>query len=307
MHHWHQRWLCSRRVFALERYLLAWRAFRTMIVTAKRDSWCQLCSETSRADLWSLYKKFSRKGDYSVVDTLELDGHVVSADTDKASALAPVFFPSLPLVSDQRQTEIDHTWSTHKPPGVPGFVEVSIAEVVSAVRQMRPKVAPGLDDIPVSILKEILYIIVPWLALIYTASLSLHYFSESWKTAKVIPLKKPGKSLYSTPCSYRPIGLLSPLGKALERIVNQRLMRQLESRCLLSPFQFGFRAGRQALSTCLRILEDIYSAFKCGQQVQAVALDLQSTYDTIWRARLLEKLSPMGGWIGTSFAGCSHS
>ena len=281
-------------MFARERYLLARRAFRSAIVTAKRDLWCRLCSETSRADLWSLYRKFSCKGDYSVVDTLELDGRVVLADIHKASALAPVFFPSLPPVSDRWQTEIDHTWSTHRPPGVPGSVEVSIAEGISAVRQMRPKAAPGLDDIPVSVLKENLYIIAPWLALIYTASLSLHCFPESWKTAKVIPLKKPGKSLYSTPHSYRPISLLSHLGKALERIVNQRLMRQLESHCLLSLFQFAFCAGRQAVSACLRIIEDIYSAFRCGQQVQAVALDLQSAYDTVWRAGLLEKFSALG-------------
>ena len=123
MHHWHRRWLRSGRVFACERYLLARRAFRTAIVTAKRDSWRRLCLETSRADLWSLYRKFSRKGDYSVVDTLELDGPVVLADTDKASALAPVFFPPLPLVTDRRQTEIDHTWSTPRPLGVPGSVE----------------------------------------------------------------------------------------------------------------------------------------------------------------------------------------
>ena len=245
-----------------------------------------------------------------MVDTLELDGRRASGDTDKALALAPIFFPSLPPVSDRWQTEIDHTWSTHRPPDVPGSVEVSIAEVVSAVRQMRPKAAPGLDDIPVSILKENLYIIAPWLALIYTASLSLHHFPESWKTAKVIPLKKPGKSSYSTPRSYQPISLLSHLGKALERIVNQRLMRQLESRCLLSPFQFGFCAGRQAISACLWITEDIYSAFRCGQQVQAVALDLQLAYDTVWRAGLLEKLSAMGGGLvhyllGTVFFGGS--
>ena len=73
-------------------------------------------------------------------------------------------------------------------------MEVSIAEVVSAVCQMKLKASPGLDDIPVSILKENLYIIAPWLALIYTASLSLHYFPELWKIAKVIPLKKPNKS-----------------------------------------------------------------------------------------------------------------
>ena len=149
-----------------------------------------------------------------MVDTLELDGRVVLADTDKASALAPVFFPSLPPVSDRQQTEIDYTWSTHRPPGVPGSMEVSIAEVVSAIRQMRPNVAPGLYDIPVSILKENLYIIAPWLALIYTASLSLSYFPESWKTAKVIPLKKPGKSSYSIPAVIDPSSCSPTLGKS---------------------------------------------------------------------------------------------
>ena len=136
-----------------------------------------------------------------MVDTLKLDGHVILADTDKASALALVFFPSLPPVSDWRQAEIDHTWSTHRLPGVPGSMEVSIAEVVSAVCQMRPKAAPGLDDIPVSILKENLYIIAPWLALIYTALLSLHYFpgvmedseshtaEETWQVFILYPLQ----------------------------------------------------------------------------------------------------------------------
>ena len=36
-----------------------------------------------------------------------------------------------------------------------------------------------------------------------------------------------------------------------------------------------------------------------------MALDLQSAYDTVWRARLLES-SLRWGWIGTSFAGCNQ-
>ena len=132
------------------------------------------------------------------MDALELDGRVVSADTDKASALAPVFFPSLPPVSDQRQAEIDHTWSTHRPSGVPGSVEVLIAEVVSAVRHMRPQPALGLDDIPVSILKENLYIIAPWLALIYTASLSLHYFPVEMDTEFLNAVRVRPCSFYTT-------------------------------------------------------------------------------------------------------------
>lgn len=116
--------------------------------------------------------------------------------------MALVFFPPLKLVIDGRTTNIDSTWSTHKPLDVPNSVELSIAEVVSVVYQMRPKTALGLDDIPVSILKENIFIIAPWLALIYIALLSLHHSLESWKIAKFILLKNPVKSLYFIPYSY---------------------------------------------------------------------------------------------------------
>ena len=77
-----------------------------------------------------------------MVDTLEIDGCVVLADAKKASTLAPVFFPPLAPMIDQQQIDIDFTWSTHRLLGVPKSVEASIAEVVSAIRQMWPQAAP---------------------------------------------------------------------------------------------------------------------------------------------------------------------
>ena len=68
----------------------------------------------------------------------------------------------------------------------------------------------------------------------------------------------------------------------------------LESRCCLSPYQFGFRAGRDVVGACRRLAEDVASAFRRRQQVQAVALDLQAAYDTVWQAGLLLKLRRKG-------------
>ena len=78
-----------------------------------------------------------------MVDTLEIDGHVVLVDTQKASALVPLFFPLLP----QRQTGGKLTLISHGHPTVPSSMEVSIDKVVSTVCQIRPKAAPGLDNI----------------------------------------------------------------------------------------------------------------------------------------------------------------
>ena len=107
-------------------------------------------------------------------------------------------------------------------------------------------------------------------------------------------LWKPGKASSSTPRNYFPISLLSHLGKGLERIVNRWMMHDLESHQVLSPYQFGFRAGRHTVAACHRLIEAIYAAFRCMHQIQAVTLDIQAAYDTVWRAGLLRKLAKAG-------------
>ena len=59
-------------------------------------------------------------------------------------------------------------------------------------------------------------------------------FPVSWKEAIIIPIPKKGKDGHSK-TSYRPISLLSCLGKTMERMVNRRLQHHLEKNCLLPP------------------------------------------------------------------------
>ena len=131
---------------------------------------------------------------------------------------------------------------------------------------------------------------MPWLVRLYSGSLRSGHYPLVWRTARVIALRKLGIPSYDTPRNYRPISLLPSLGKILESIVTRRLVVSLESRRLLSLSQFGFRAGRDVVSACRRVAEDVVATFRRRQQVQAVALDLQAAYDTVWQAGLLLKI-----------------
>ena len=85
--------------------------------------------------------------------------------------------------------------------------------------------------------------LTPILLHLFSASLRLGILPDSWKTANVIAIPKPGKDPLS-PSSYRPISLLLTLSKLLERIITDRVTYFLETQQLLDPFQFGFRQGR---------------------------------------------------------------
>ena len=60
---------------------------------------------------------------------------------------------------------------------------------------------------------------------------------------------------------------------------------------MLAPHQYGFRAGREVTGACTRLALDIVSAFKRGEIVQAVTLDIQSACDTVWHEELIRKLA----------------
>jgi len=67
---------------------------------------------------------------------------------------------------------------------------------------------------------------------------------SQWRNAKIIPLKKPGKSDYILAKSWRPISLLSTLGKILEAVVAERLSYAVETSGLLPASHFGARKRR---------------------------------------------------------------
>ncbi|GFW00095.1 putative RNA-directed DNA polymerase from transposon X-element [Trichonephila clavipes] len=75
-------------------------------------------------------------------------------------------------------------------------------------------------------------------------------YPTQWQEAIVIPILKPGKDP-KNPLSYRPIALTSCLCKTLERMVNVRLVYQLEKNKCIHLLQSGFRVREGPLSTIL--------------------------------------------------------
>lgn len=74
---------------------------------------------------------------------------------------------------------------------------------------------------------------------------------SAFKHAVIVPILKPGKDSPSDPSRYRPIALTSQLCKITEQTITERLTYFLKSKELLSPYQSGFREGRNTMDLCL--------------------------------------------------------
>ena len=161
--------------------------------------------------------------------------------------------------------------------------------MLQKVLEMRAMGAPGPDGIVVRCLQAASSSTVPILRGLFQRILALGAHPSTWKRAKVLPVPKPGAD-QSLPKGFRPIALLSVLSKVLEGVVKDRLTYLIETRDLLSAHQQGFRTSRSCDLALWRFVQSASSALSTRQRCVAVALDIQSAYDTVDHTALIWKL-----------------
>ena len=104
----------------------------------------------------------------------------------------------------------------------------------------------------------------------------------------VIPILEPDSK------SYRPISLISVLGKLLERILNKRLICYLESNRILIDSQYGFKKNRSTIQAIFDLQSQIQSAFSSKSRLFTIFFDLEKAYDRVWRYGICQLMRRYG-------------
>ena len=109
---------------------------------------------------------------------------------------------------------------------------ISMEEVELAIRQLKYKKTPGPDGVTNDMIKNFGLLTKRTLLKLFTESWKTGTVPAMWKKATIIPIHKKEKDK-KNPNSYRPISLLSCLGKLLEKVINRRLLSFLEDNNVL--------------------------------------------------------------------------
>ena len=89
-------------------------------------------------------------------------------------------------------------------------------------------------------------------------------FPNIWKIAHVSPLHKKG------PENYRPISLLSCVGKVLERCVHSRVLNYWNVNNIITPSQSEFMPGDSTVNQLTTIYHDLCTSFDQGITTQSI-------------------------------------
>ncbi|GFW48443.1 probable RNA-directed DNA polymerase from transposon X-element [Trichonephila clavipes] len=268
----------------------------------QRESWIKyvssIISSTTSQQLWrkvkaanSLYREFT-------IPILETSTALYSSPFDVANVIGQTFAsvsssdsysPAFQATKDRlERTPINFRCRKL----LPYNCDFDMFELKMALSSAH-NTSPGPDGISYELLRHLNEDSLVSLLYLFNRIWREQVYPTPWQEAIVIPILKPGKDP-KNPLSYRPIALTSCLCKTLERMVNARLVYQLEKYRCIPLFQSGFRKGRSTFDNIIKLENKIRNAFVRRNHLVSIFFDIEKAYDRTWRYGILRTLFNFG-------------
>lgn len=196
-------------------------------------------------------------------------------------------------MNEQERRIIQPTWSQERIKGSENINDnITLEEVNEAVKRLSNGKAAGCDGIVTELLKNGGPIMVQCLHQLCCIIFHSRDVPLAWLRGIIVPIHKDGDK--NAPQNYRPITLLSIVGKVYTSILLQRLQSWSEAHDIIVEEQGGFRPHRGCPEQLFALTEMIKIRRMQGKRTFTAFIDIKKAYDTVWHAGLKRKLLEAG-------------
>ena len=175
----------------------------------------------------------------------------------------------------------------------PLLQKITLEEIKNEIKQLSVKKARADDNINNKVIKSLQDQLTPILHHLFNISIEIGYIPEIWKSAQLCMIYKENKPKDRVE-SYRPISLISCVGKILEKILTNRLYKWCEKNNLINKEQSGFRSSHSTNEQLFKLTQHIKNGFNNKDKIIGVFLDMEKAFDRVWHAGLKFKLRLLG-------------
>ena len=287
------RWLKDHTDSRWKEYVIA-RNESVKIMREEKQSFEKDIMDKCQSDPRLFYKHVNgKRKNWEGITKLVVDGEEQTKARGMAEVMNKRFQSVFTKEEDFNMDEGDWEESNLK-------VEVNQKEVLELMKKLDTNKAPGPDGISNWVLKECCNQLVDRIHSMIRLSLLQGKIPKDWKRANIVPIYKGGNK--EDPLNYRPVSLLSVVGKLCERIVKDKWTEYLEKNRVLTVQQYGFRKGSSCSSNLIAFYSKVTDIVKEREGwVDAVYLDLKKAFDKVPHRRLLWKIRKCAGVRGRLF------
>lgn len=246
-------------------------------------------SKTDNKLWWKIVKYFYTKNSANAISNppIENENTIAHSNQEKANIFNDFFASQSKLdTGDADPGRADH--------GINTLSKIAITRltVQEILQSLDPSKASGPDNISPRVLKQTATSIAPSLARIFNFSLASKKCPDAWKLANVTPLHK--KDNRQQVKNYRPISLLSCVGKVFERCVFKEVFNFLHTNKLFTKFQSAYMPNSATTDQLIELYHIILEALEKKKAVRFVFCDISKAFDKVWHKGVLHKLKGLG-------------
>ena len=256
----------------------------------KRDKWREAISEHNvREDsskFFKLIKHLNGNNRTKENSSIKFKGKYISKAKLIANNFNKQYATVVRHVSNKESRHITNSIKAQKTDDPKTF---SPMQTKAAIKKAKASKAMGPDKIATIHLKHLGPKGLDYLTGIFNLSVKHSQIPAIWKQSKIVPLLKPGKDPADSN-SYRPVSLLCPAIKVLERLILPSLTEHLQ----VPEIQHGFRSDHStvtALHDFNQVIAEGFNQKKPAHRTVLLQLDLSKAFDMVNHDKLLKDLN----------------
>lgn len=270
----------------------------------KAEDWRTFIESANKSPkkLWQINKRLKNKkiqGGVFIEENLvtrdgveELEKTVLTNDEQIAEGFANKFAQDFLVIEemDTRTFKIDRDFEKIKnsvPVNEQNLFEIE--DLFEAISLVKKRKAPGADGVSNAMIKKFGMSTVTCLTNLLNKLIKIGHWPKQFKTAVVVAIPKAGKPKDHIN-SYRPISLLSCVGKIFEKCIAKHLNNWCAVNNIIPSHQFGFKKGHSAEMQAARFSACLHENKITKKSTAVVVLDVKSAFPSVWVAGLMHKL-----------------
>ena len=160
--------------------------------------------------------------------------------------------------------------------------------VLKELSRLKVTKASGPDGITARRLKDAAPVIAKPITYLVNLTISTGLIPAEWKDARVTPIFKSGAR--NDVNNYRPISVLPPVSRIMERAIQVQFLAFLTEHDLLSDYQSGFRKKHSTETAVVYLTDYILEHMDRQMITGAVYIDLKKAFNLVDHEYLLFKL-----------------